>query len=500
MINDYKEVRKIDKLLISSKPIEIAEHKNYKLATFLISVLDEYNENGVLIPKAVGEKYYETIVGFPIVAKLITDADNNPVDFRGHEVSIQNGNYRFNTMPIGSVLKSYIEEREVDGYDGVKSCIMIQAKLWSSRYPEYFDVLDTLWSENNVSSSWEISVEKSEPTIKGKILKVFEFIGNCVLGRTVDGAVRGAGMIEYAENNTFINEHEDEIKLAKALSNDCVCKEVKKMENENKEITVSENEVIETETITEEISEITETGNIGETDIKTEEISISAITIEDLGKKLGNWIETDNRYRIYGYLNHVFIDEKYFLTHDYKMNSLEFYKFTFDIVNGEIVINETPEKVTLVVDIMNVNSTIASKDEEIIKINSEMENLKSQITELSEIKEKYNSLITEKEKVEKAEKIKGFKAKAISSGYISEKEIETSEEISTIISNLDEVKLNSIIVDRIIKDRQKEKIENAEIKNSENININLSSVETEDTKTSNNSRNYRNVIKEWIEE
>lgn len=490
----------MENILISSKPIEIAEHKNYKLATFLISVLDEWNENNVLIPKTAGEKYHGTIVGFPIVAKLITDADNNPIDFRGHEVSIQKGNYKFNTIPIGSVLKSYIEEREVEGYKGKKSCIMIQAKLWTSRFPEYFDVLDTLWSENNVSSSWEISVEKSEPVLRGKILKVFSFIGNCILGRDVEGAVRGAGMIEYAENNTFINEHEDEIKLAKALSNDCVCKEVKKMENESKEITVSENEVIETETITEEVGEITETGITDETGTKTGEMSISAITIEDLGKKLGNWIETDNRYRIYGYLNHIFIDEKYFLTHDYRMNSLDFYKFTFDIVNGEIVINETPEKVTLVVDIMNVNSTIASKDEEIIKINSEMENLKSQITELSEIKEKYNSLITEKEEVEKAEKIKEFKAKAISSGYISEKEIETSEEISTIISNLDEAKLNSIIVDRIIKDRQTSKIEKAEIKNSENININLSSVETEDIKTSNNSRNYRNAIKEWIEE
>ena len=488
---------KIDKLLISSKPIEIAEHKNYRLATFLISVLDEYNENGVLIPKAVGEKYYETIVGFPIVAKLITDVDNNPIDFRGHEVSIQNGNYRFNTMPIGSVLKSYIEEREVEGYDGVKSCIMIQAKLWSSRYPEYFNVLDTLWSENNVSSSWEISVEKSESTIKGKILKVFEFIGNCVLGRTVDGAVKGAGMIEYAENNNTDSAYEDEFKLAKALSKDCIYKEVKKMENKNKGITVSENEVIETETITEEISEITETEITNETDTKTEELSISAITIEDLGKTLSNWIETDNKERVYGYINHIFIDEKYFLTHNYRMNSLEFYKFTFDIVNNEIVINEVPEKVTLVVDIMNVNSTIASKDEEIIKINSEIENLKSKIVELSEIKEKYDSIMAEKEEIEKAEQIKAFKEKAISSGYITEKEIETSEEISTIISNLDETKLNSIIVDRIIKDRKKEKIENAEIKKSENVNINLSSVDETDTSFK-NDKDCIEAIKTYI--
>lgn len=487
----------MENILISSKPIEIAEHKNYKLATFLISVLDEWNENNVLIPKTAGEKYHGTIVGFPIVAKLITDADNNPVDFRGHEVSIQKGNYKFNTIPIGSVLKSYIEEREVEGYKGKKSCIMIQAKLWTSRFPEYFDVLDTLWSENNVSSSWEICVEKSEPVLRGKILKVFSFIGNCILGRDVEGAVRGAGMIEYAE----IDNNSDDLKLAKALSNDCICKEVKEMEKEVIKLSNSDNETIEGE-ITEEISEEVTESEIIETENNNglNNVNVSAMTIEDFTKEIDKWLRENGRECIYGYVHHIFVDEKYFLTHNYRMNSLEFNKFTYDIIDNNVVINETPEKVTLVVDIMNVNSTIASKDEEIIKINSEMENLKSQITELSEIKEKYNSLVTEKEEVEKAEKIKEFKAKAISSGYISEKEIETSEEISTIISNLDEAKLNSIIVDRIIKDRQKEKIENAEIKNSENININLSSVETEDIKTSNNSRNYRNAIKEWIEE
>lgn len=487
----------MENILISSKPIEIAEHKNYKLATFLISVLDEWNENNVLIPKAAGEKYHGTIVGFPIVAKLITDADNNPVDFRGHEVSIQKGNYKFNTIPIGSVLKSYIEEREVEGYNGKKSCIMIQAKLWTSRFPEYFDVLDTLWSENNVSSSWEICVEKSEPVLRGKILKVFSFIGNCILGRDVEGAVRGAGMIEYAE----IDNNSDDLKLAKALSNDCICKEVKKMEKEVIELSNSDNETIEGE-ITEEISEEATESGIIETENNNglNNVNVSAMTIEDFTKEIDKWLRENDRECIYGYVHHIFVDEKYFLTHNYRMNSLEFNKFTYDIIDNNVVINEIPEKVTLIVDVVNVNSTIANKDEEIISLNAEIENLKTQISELSEIKTKYDEIIAKRKACEKAEKIKSFKEKAITSGYITEKEIESSEEISNIISSLDDVKLNSIIVERIIKERQTSKIENAEIKNSENININLSSVETEDIKTSNNSRNYRNAIKEWIEE
>lgn len=469
----------MENILISSKPIEISEHKNYKLATFLISVLDEWNENGVLIPKEIGEKYYETIVGFPVVAKLIVDADNNPVDFRGHEISIQKGNYRFNTIPIGSVLKSYIEEREVEGYEGKKSCIMIQAKLWTSRFPEYFEVLDTLWNENNVSSSWEISVEKSESVLRGKILKAFSFIGNCILGRDVEGAVRGAGMIEYAE----FNDNSDDIKLAKALSSDCIGKEVKEMEKENVEAAVSEKEIVEEEIIFEK----------SENDNSAGDIDVSAMTIEDFEKKICKWLRENEREYVYGWIYHIFVDEKYFLTHNYKMDSLEFYKFTYDIVDNEVVINEVPEKVTLVVDIVNVNSTIASKDEEIIKANSEIENLKSEVTELLGIKSKYDSLISEKAEIEKAEKIKNLKEKAVSSGYISEKEIETSEEISDIISSLNEAKLNSIIVDRILSNKKKVSNEDAE-----NININLSSLEESEIEPKKDSKAYIDAIKAYI--
>ena len=177
-----------ERLVLSSKPLEVREYENHKIATFLISVLDEYNYNGVLIEKAEGEKYHKTIIGMPILAYLEYDKDGKPVDFGGHELRAKlddNGNiiYYFATTGIGSVIDAWIENREVDGYEGKKDVILIKAKLWTSRYPEYFKVLDELWDEGNVDSSWEIAVDKSEKTSKGKILKVFEFIGNTILGR-----------------------------------------------------------------------------------------------------------------------------------------------------------------------------------------------------------------------------------------------------------------------------------------------------------------------------
>ena len=73
-------------ILLSSKPVEISEYKDYKLATFLISVLDEYDLNGRMIPRSVAEKCGETIIGAPILAKLIYDPfTGKPCDFGGHE-------------------------------------------------------------------------------------------------------------------------------------------------------------------------------------------------------------------------------------------------------------------------------------------------------------------------------------------------------------------------------------------------------------------------------
>lgn len=434
----------MDKFLISSKPIEVSEYKDYKLATFLISVLDEYNANGVLIPKNVGEKYHETIVGFPIVAKLITDSDNNPIDFRGHEVTEQRGGYRFNTMPIGSVLKSYIEDRVVEGYEGIKSCIMIQAKLWTSRFPEYFEVLDELWSEGNISSSWELSVEQAEPTIKGKILKAFSFIGNCILGRDVEGAVYGAGMVEYAECH---NDNSDDIRLAKALSTDCISKEVKVM---NEQI-VSETEIVEAETV-EVVAEDTQMENTQE-------------TVEEITKEVVESSENE---------------------------------VVEETVESEPVaeVEEVSETENVIAELQN---TIAEKDKMIISINAEIETLKSQIAELSEIKAKYDELMAEREEIEKAEKIKAFREKAVSSGFITESEIDSSEEISAIISSLDENKLNALIVERIIQSNVSSKtVEKAEVEKVEKVSFNLSSVDDTEIKV-NSVDDCRNAIKSYIQ-
>ena len=325
-----------ESLVFSSKPIEVSEYENYKIATFLISVLDEYNANGVLIEKAEGEKYHKTIIGYPILAYLEYNKDGKPTDFGGHELRAKlddNGDimYYFATTGIGSVIDSWIETREVEGYEGEKDVILIKAKLWTSRYPEYFKVLDELWEENNVATSWEISVEESKKTSKGKILKVFEFIGNTILGRDVLGAVKSAGMLEIAEKGTNAN-----IKLTEAFAKDIKYKDKKE-----------------------------EDDNMGK---KNEN---ATLTMNDLWEKLRTAVESKmDKWMIVPY---VFPEEKRLWAYDWDRESdLDYYEFTYTVENDEVSVSE-PKEVKLTVEAASEKNNIVVKLDETAKLLSKKE-------------------------------------------------------------------------------------------------------------------------------
>lgn len=198
-------------------PLEFADCPDAREAVFLISVLDEYDKLGRMIPYDAALAYHKTIIGFPVVARLVTDFSGRPIDFGGHEARMVKGatgrpEMRFGTTPVGSVMDAWIERRALEGYEGEKNVILIRAKLWTSRFPEYFKVLGRLWAEGNVSTSWELTVERAEETVRGKILRAFRFIGNAILGTNHSGAVKGAGMLEFAED--------EERQLAAALRKD----------------------------------------------------------------------------------------------------------------------------------------------------------------------------------------------------------------------------------------------------------------------------------------
>lgn len=464
-----------EKIVLSGSPIEIAEYEDHKMATFLISVLDEYDLNHRMIPKESGELYHSSIVGFPILAKMVCNEAGDPVDFAGHEMYIVvdeegNSQVRFNTHPIGSVVESWIEERAVAGYVGKKSCIMIKAKLWSTRYPEYFAVLDKLWAANNVKSSWELTVQEAVQTAKGRILKTFSFIGNTLLGSKVVGAVPGAGVYEYAQADP-------EIELAAALSKDVYVEEAQRkedgvLESENmiQEQAVSEVveevaepvvEVVNNEETSEveganpevvaeaELVEATAEGEVVE-GIPVEEVVVeeAMLTDHDLRRRVAEAYRTQQDK--WGWVAFWFpADNEAWIEYEGRPTEMDFMRVTYTVENDEVTIN-TAEPVKLTVSVAEINQALEARDNAIATANDKINNLTAQIAALQPYKDAADKAEQERIEAEMAEKRTAFKEKMISSKLFTENEIETSEALQSMIECLDEAGLKNEIAERFM--------------------------------------------------
>lgn len=413
-----------EKMIVNAIPIEIAQgDETCKYATFLISVLDEYDRMGRMIPKEAGEEFHETLRGFPIVAKLIKDRLHRPVDFGAHEMHKtvkRNGETEvyFDTYPIGSVIDTWIEDREVAGYDGIKSCIMAKAKLWTCRSPEYFKVLDKLWEEHAVSSSWELVVTNSEEASLGrKILRAFSFIGNALLGTTSIPAVRGAGIYEYAEATEETCQTTAE--LNEALLKDICEQEEVTLETENKDTTMPvENTVATEQETTSEAT--TEAPAVAPVPVQTEAAPTEAEPAAEPAAEAA-----------------PVADEGTPATAD---------------------INATPEgeAVTISDDankIAELQAALVSANDENVRLRDEISRLQGELDALAPIKAEYERLEAEKAEAEKQRQIAELKQYALDSKMIKEAELADEggdETIRGLIFNLDKAGLESLIVKRLI--------------------------------------------------
>lgn len=470
-----------ESIILSSLPIEVGEFPNHKEVTFLISVLDEYNLNGVLIEKAEGEKYHNTIVGYPILAYLKYDKDGKPEDFGGHELRAKFNSetkeveYYFATHPIGSVLESWIEKREVDGYEGEKDCILIKTKLWKSRLPEYFKVFDKLWDKGEISSSWEISVSKSEKTNKGKVLKEFEFIGNCILGTTVTGAVKGAGVLEVASADKLNFE------LSNALLSDILNSDSDDIINNNY-IGESHIESSNNEGSNEELSKNKK--------VVEDTKDVSALTENDLHRKVRKAINSLNEEK-YFYLSIIYPYEFTAIAHTWDRESEEdFVKFKYTVNSDDTIsiTSQTNVKMKFVETetldnqlseleekIKTYESDIAEAGKSITTLTKEKEDLETQISELN----KYKEQVEEMEKAENerilSEKKEELKSLALEDELIESSELEEDETLKQIFSELtlenfeaSQEKIEVIKGRRAIeKFKQSKQVEESELETSE---------------------------------
>ena len=497
---------------LESRPISIASYSNYKEAVFLISVLDEPDGYGRIIPEDAGKKYHKTIIGFPIVAKLVKNVFGKPVDFGGHELVItkdKNGKKqsKFLTTAIGSVTDAWIEEREVEGYDEEKKCILIKCKLWVTRFPEYFKVFDKLWEDGKIQCSWELTATKVEKKDGFSIYKVFEFIGNAILGSQKTPAVQGAGVVEYAEL-----DDDYDTKLAEALGKDIanldidyeemevtdlaskekietsvVDTEVNKndvntyvAETEENNIT-SETEVVKSiaETTEENIEEQPEQAEVAkptEVSEESENTEIASLTNNDLYRRISDACRKKANAD-WGWISYWFPEEKtvwYKCGGDNKKTELDFKLFTYEVdENDEVTVSE-PQDVKLTVSVAEINTVLAEKNKEVETLKAELElkdssiikagqtiaELKVEVSELKPYKEAAEKAEQERIEAEIAEVKDSLRKTLLKNNLFSEEEI-ASPEISELIETRNESAIKTLIADKYIASFDKE--ENVEM-------------------------------------
>lgn len=473
----------VEKFILESKPIEVASYKNYKEATFLISVLDQPDLYGRIIPTDVGEKYCETLIGYPVVAKLKKNIFGQVSDFEGHAIiEVKTGNGRkkkkFTTQPIGSVLSAWVEEREVDGYEGVQKCILCKTKLWTSRFPEYFKVFDKLWEQGKIQSSWELTATKVETEGDNKIYKVFEFIGNCILGSQKTGAVPGAGVIEYAELETNYD-----LELAEALERDIADLDI---ENEEKEVTdlaeKAKNDATVENTDTQKLEnpetvdemekgkgkeDTAECGSKTKKKTETAEVEdstvteIASLTDRDLFRRIDEACR--KAVGCWGYISYWFPEEKtVWYKSDLAETSLDYKLFTYEVVDDMVSVSE-PQDVKLTVAVTDINTVIAEKDEKIGALTAELEikdeavikagekinKLNVEISELKPYKEAAEKAEQERIETEIAEVKKTLRCNMLKNNLFTEEEI-NKPEIAELIESRNETAIKNLIAERYI--------------------------------------------------
>ena len=494
----------MDNIVFYSDQVYLSENSNPDsyIAKFIICDFGR-NKNGVALDRNTIENWMSTLKNKPLVGKIKMRYDGE-YDFTGHNVREvekvdENGNkYReveFDTEAFGTFFDVAIETINDKEY------IVASCEIWK-RFTKACEIIVNRIQEGSLSTSWEISVEKStQGIIDGlmtKIIQAGRFIGHCLLGKNVSPAYDSSGLLEIASTNY-------DMEFAEALSQDILSQGLDK-ENEAKEennlqsnieTQVAEENVEETVVET-PVAETTESSTETEVTENKDETEVSQLTEYDLRKKICEacrakldkwcWISF-----------HFPVEKEVWLEVDGRESELDFVRMTYTVENDTITVSD-PEEVKLTVSIADVNTKIAeleaevsTKDEAIIKSGEEITRLKTEISELSPFKEKFEQAEQERIENELKEKKDNLVSSITKSGLITKDEIEASEELKGYVDNLDEKSLKAILADRYIASLNDNTTEISETQNeveTETASTNLDGLEDEQLDVKSIMKNY----------
>nr|DAT84942.1 MAG TPA: hypothetical protein [Caudoviricetes sp.] len=555
----------IERVELFSSQVELSEVKSdpdILQAKFLISGFG-VNKNKVQINRDTIDSWVSTLVGKPLVGKVSTKLDGT-MDFESHNLKVitkydENGvpykEAEFDTNGFGCFTSAGIEK--IDGIEYITAT----ANIWK-RFKNAVSVIKDRVQNGTLQTSWEISVEDSTSKIvNGTVVKIINagrFIGHCLLGSDVEPAYDESGLLQVASKGTSQE-------LSTALSQDCLDeslnninkanltdKEVKSVKKDKETLENSTEQEVTTDVETEDSEKKKKECSDTETDTtddangdndsndgntepelqepqnnpadgeengedidsnatddddnkkkvvseETDETETSALTDRDLRNKITKaYEEYSNKY---GYIWLCFpIENVAWIDPWDKENETDYVEVKYTVDNDEVTITEaTP--VSLVASPREINEQIASKNSAIAEMSTQITNLTNEIAELKPYKEKIDELERAEKEAQLEKDRKELSEYAISSGYITEDEIENSEEIKTMISELDKAGIKSIISDRVVEGLNKNKdVETSEKDNSKekDIKVNLSAVETSSKDSKVSAKEAQSAIRKYL--
>ena len=501
-------------IIVQGLGFEISEDKSnpdYLQGRFCVCDFD-INKNNVSLNRDTIDEWVSTLVGTPLVAKITKDIKGKE-DFGSHEMRIisfkdKKGNIHkkavFDTSAFGVCTNVSIETAE-DGND----YIYADYKIWK-RFENACKIVQE--RADSLKTSWEICTEEFSQKIKdGQVIKRIDkgrFIGLAMLAKNVPPAYDSSGLLEVAEEN----EDELNIALMEDLQNLNISsnintenKEVIEMQDnmENIEQTVETSETVETvevvetettnttETSTE--TEVVETSDVSETQTGNGEVEVSALTEYDLHRALQKAFDASNRNGGYPFL--IFPADNMAWFREYgRKSELDLVEVKYTVANNQVKISES-NLVTLSVSPREINQIVAQKDNAIVEMSAQVQSLNEKVAELQPYKDKVDEIEKAEREAQFEKDKKELSDYALSSGHITQEELDTSEEIQGYINELDRASIKALIADRVVASlaNKTQEVETSEANaenNEENINIqiNLSAEQTENKKSDSYAR------------
>lgn len=452
---------------------EVYEDDTYLLAKFIICDFS-VNGNGVRLNRNTISDWISTLVNKPIVGKISVNSDNGDADFTGHNQNI--------TTRLGNDGKPYVDyeldttacgvftDVQVEKIDG-KEYITATAQIWK-RFANFCALIKKRLENGTLNTSWEIATKKFHYEMSsGKKIKVIDqgsFLGHCLLASFVNPAYPDSQLLEVAstENNDDELVHALRTDMSESLNIDS-------QKEDNIVSAVNKDQNLNTPVIDEPAKDVSSEGQV---DDKKEE-ETSALTSYDLNKALRKAIaEKLNTYEWDFSILFHFPADKAIWIQKWDAKELDVITFTYEVFETDEITLSEPIDAKLTVSISEINSTVTSYEEKIATLNeslveasSTIQTLNTEVSNLKVYKEQFEQAEQEKIATELEDKQNELKEYATKSGFITEEELDTSEEIKVLIENLDKAGLNAIIAERFMATRNEDK----------DVEIETSTLETE---------------------